>query len=111
MDPCEDDHRAGDGHKHEEEEEAVGHAEDGEGEVVVVFDPVVAAAQAAHGDGQGGHQLAEDDGAMQGVATCQPTICWGGIGKCGEGGKGGKGSREEGIGKCVRGGQGSTRGG
>ncbi len=49
VDTCEHHHCTCDGHNHEEEEETVRHAEDCEGKVIIIFDPVIEAAQTAEG--------------------------------------------------------------
>lgn len=53
---CEDDDCASDGDKHEEEEKAVGHTEESKWEVIVISDPVIAAADEAQGYGEDTHQ-------------------------------------------------------
>ena len=50
MNTCENHDGASNGDKHEEEEEAVCHAEKGKGQVVIILDPMVAAAEEAERD-------------------------------------------------------------
>ena len=61
---CENHHCPGDCDHYEEEQKAVRHAEDGKREVVVVLDPVVAAAEEAEGEGEGACELAVYDSTV-----------------------------------------------
>ena len=58
-------HRASNGYEHEEEEEAVGYAEYGKWEVVVIFDPVIEAAEAASGNREDTHENTEYYSTME----------------------------------------------
>ena len=72
----EDNHCASNGDADEEEEETVSHTEDGKGKVVIVLDPVVAAAQDAQGEGEDAHEQAEHHCTIQGGALHQATKCY-----------------------------------
>ncbi len=65
VDTSEDHYGACHGDKHEQQEEAVAHTEDGERKVVVIFNPVVAAAQETQGEGQDAHEETEDYCSIQ----------------------------------------------
>ena len=64
---------AGNGDELKQQQEAVGYAEDGKRQVIIVLDPVVAATEETKRDGQNGHQYTEHSCPSQVRAMHQPT--------------------------------------